>query len=126
MIPMARPRIVVDGGEIFYVFRDEERGSKVSLAHATDVANSKWSISDLTDFTVGAWEPSHDTELWKSRKRLHLFVQHAKQGDGERVVEFAPQSVLVYENDMLIFIGFGFLLGTVLMHRSAAETGRSD
>ena len=97
MIPMARPRIVVDGGEIFYVFRDEERGSKVSLAHATDVANSKWSISDLTDFTVGAWEPSHDTELWKSRKRLHLFVQHAKQGDGERVVEFAPQSVYVLE-----------------------------
>ena len=97
MIPMARPRIVVDGGEIFYVFRDEERGSKVSLAHATDVANSKWSISDLTDFTVGAWEPSHDTELWKSRKRLHLFVQHAKQGDGERVVEFAPQPVYVLE-----------------------------
>ena len=30
------------------------------------------------------------------------------------------------KNDMLIFIGFGFLLGTVLMHRSAAETGRSD
>lgn len=56
MIPMARPRIVVDGGEIFYVFRDEERGSKVSLAHATDVANSKWSISDLTDFAVDAWE----------------------------------------------------------------------
>ena len=83
--------------EIFYVFRDEERGSKVSLAHATDVANSKWSISDLTDFTVGAWEPSHDTELWKSRKRLHLFVQHAKQGDGERVVEFAPQPVYVLE-----------------------------
>ena len=81
MIPMARPRIVVDGGEIFYVFRDEERGSKVSLAHATDVANSKWSISDLTDFAVDAWEPSHDTELWKSRKRLHLFVQHAKQGE---------------------------------------------
>ena len=55
------------------------------------------SISDLTDFTVGAWEPSHDTELWKSRKRLHLFVQHAKQGDGERVVEFAPQPVYVLE-----------------------------
>ena len=97
MIPMARPRIVVDGGEIFYVFRDEERGSIVSLAHATDVANSKWSISDLTDFAVDAWEPSHDTELWKSRKRLHLFVQHAKQGDGERVVEFAPQPEYVLE-----------------------------
>ncbi len=72
MIPIARPRIVVDGGEKFYVFRDEERGSNVSMAHATDVANSKWSISDLTDFSVDAWEPSHDTELWKSRSGSSL------------------------------------------------------
>lgn len=97
MIPIARPRIAVEGGEIFYVFRDEERGSKVSLAHAVDVANSKWSISDLTGFAVDAWEPSYDTELWKSKKQLHLFVQHAKQGDGERTVEFAPQPVYVLE-----------------------------
>lgn len=84
-------------GRYFMYSGMKNGGSKVSLAHATDVANSKWSISDLTDFTVGAWEPSHDTELWKSRKRLHLFVQHAKQGDGERVVEFAPQPVYVLE-----------------------------
>lgn len=25
MIPIARPRIVVEGGEVFYIFRDEER-----------------------------------------------------------------------------------------------------
>ena len=97
MIPVARPRIVVEDGEIFYIFRDEERGSRVSMAHTADVANGKWIVTDLTDFSVDAWEPSHDTELWKSRKRLHLFVQHAKQGDGERVVEFAPQSVYVLE-----------------------------
>ena len=28
---------------------------------------------------------------------LHLFVQHTKQGDGERRVEFAPQPVYVLE-----------------------------
>ena len=65
MIPIARPRIVVEGGEVFYIFRDEERGSRVSMAHATDVGTSKWTITDLTDFSVDAWEPSHDTELWK-------------------------------------------------------------
>lgn len=97
MIPISRPRIVVDGGEIFYVFRDAERGSRVSLAHATDVANGKWTVCDLTDFSVDAWEPSHDTELWKQKRRLHLFVQHARQGDGERVVEFDPQPVYVLE-----------------------------
>lgn len=97
MIPISRPRIVVQNGEIFYVFRDAERGSKVSLAHATNVATGRWSITDLTDFPVDAWEPSHDTELWKQKKQLHLFVQQSKQGDGERTVEFPPQPILVLE-----------------------------
>ena len=97
MIPISRPRIVVQNNEIFYVFRDAERGSKVSLAHVADVADGVWTVSDLTTFPVDAWEPSHDTELWKQRKRLHLFVQHTKQGDGERTVEFEPQPVYVLE-----------------------------
>lgn len=97
MIPISRPRIVVQDGEIFYVFRDAERGSKVSLAHAAHVATGRWSITDLTDFPVDAWEPSHDTELWKQKKQLHLFVQQSKQGDGERTVEFPPQPILVLE-----------------------------
>lgn len=97
MIPMSRPRMVVDGGAIFYIFRDEERGGRVSVAYAGDVANSKWEFFDLTDFPVDAWEPSHDTELWKQKKQLHLFVQRTKQGDGERTVAFAPQPVYVLE-----------------------------
>lgn len=56
MIPIARPRIVVEGGEVFYIFRDEERGSRVSMAHATDVGTSKWTITDLTDFR---WMPGN-------------------------------------------------------------------
>ncbi|MDE5813234.1 MAG: BNR repeat-containing protein [Muribaculaceae bacterium] len=33
MIPIARPRIVSDGRKACYIFRDEERGSKVSVAY---------------------------------------------------------------------------------------------
>mgnify|MGYP006922480750 CR=1 FL=1 len=40
MIPIARPRIVVEGGDVFYIFRDVERGSCVSMAHAA-VPHSK-------------------------------------------------------------------------------------
>lgn len=97
MIPMSRPRMVVDGGEIFYIFRDGERGNRVSLAYAKDVADGKWRFFDLTDFPVDAWEPSYDTELWKRNRQLHLFVQRTKQGDGERTVAFKPQSVYVLE-----------------------------
>ena len=67
------------------------------MAHAADVAYSKWKISDLTPFSVDAWEPSYDSELWKEKRQLHLFVQHSKQGDGERTVESEPQPVYVLE-----------------------------
>lgn len=97
MIPVSRPRIVVDKGEVFYLFRDVERGSRVSVAHTEDVATGRWSICDLTGFSVDAWEPSHDTELWKQKRLLHLFVQKTMQGDGEQAVEIAAQPIYVLE-----------------------------
>ena len=100
MIPIARPRIVVEGSEVFYIFRDEERGSRVSMAHASDAGIGEWDIADLTNFSVDAWEPSHDTELWKKQRKLHLFVQHTRQGDGERTAEIDPQMVYVLEMDL--------------------------
>lgn len=100
MIPMARPRVVVDKNEVFYLFRDEERGSMVSMAHTTNIAHGKWVVKDLTNFSVEAWEPSFDTELWKQQRRLHLFVQHTRQGDGEQTVKTAPQMIYVLEVDI--------------------------
>ena len=100
MIPMARPRVVVDNKDVFYLFRDEERGSKVSMAHTNDATHGKWVVKDLTDFSVEAWEPSFDTELWKQQRRLHVFVQHTCQGDGERQVKTAPQMIYVLEADI--------------------------
>ncbi len=100
MIPMARPRVVVDNNDVFYLFRDEERGSKVSMAHTNDATHGKWVVKDLTDFSVEAWEPSFDTELWKQQRRLHVFVQHTCQGDGEQQVKTAPQMIYVLEADI--------------------------
>lgn len=97
MIPVARPRIVVDGRKAYYIFRDVERGSKVSMAYTDNVSGGTWNVTDLTDFSVEAWEPSHDTELWKQKRRLNLFVERTMQGDGERTVEIEPQPVYVLE-----------------------------
>lgn len=100
-IPMSRPRLVIkqENGkcQAYYIFRDEERGSKVSMAFSDDVANDKWTYSDLTDFSVEAWEPSHDTELWKNQQKLHLFVQRTGQGDGEKLTDLESQPVYVLE-----------------------------
>jgi hypothetical protein len=100
-IPIARPQIVVDRSgkrlRLALIFRDEERGEKVSLAVCDDVEANRWTIRELTDFSVGAWEPTFDTELWRNRGKLHLFVQPVEQADGEGRVDVGPQAVYVLE-----------------------------
>lgn len=95
MIPVARPRIVVDKDKAYFIFRDAERESKVSMAYTDNLEKGIWQVKDLTAFPVGAWEPSLDTELWKRERQLHLFVQTSWQGDGEKVVA-GSQPTLVY------------------------------
>lgn len=100
-IPISRPQLVSTcrNGQISLklLFRDEERGSKVSLADCGDVSKGIWHITDLTDFSVGSWEPSFDTELWRNRAKLDLFVQYTDQTDGEGKSNTPPQEVYVLE-----------------------------
>ena len=95
MIPIARPRLVAHQNEIYYLFRDEERDSKVSLAYTDNLKKDKWEVTDLTDFPVNAWEPSYDTELCKNHKQLHIFVKNTFQGDVEKSVESLPTLIYV-------------------------------
>ena len=99
-IPISRPQIIIDNksskGKIFLIFRDDERGNKVSLAIWNKDGNDLL-IRDLTDFSVGAWEPTYDTELWREKNILHLFVQRSEQGDGEKKADIGPQPVYVLE-----------------------------
>lgn len=101
MIPIARPLLVVEQKrksiKAYYIFRDAERGNKVSLAYSDDIRSGKWQYRDLTGFPVDAWEPAYDTELWKEQGKLHLFVQRTLQGDGEQAMEVAPQPIYVLE-----------------------------
>ncbi len=96
MIPIARPRIVSDGKKAWYVFRDQERGSKVSVAHTADLGIEEWRVDDLTDFSVDAWEPSLDMNLWNNQHKLHIFVQTSHQGDGEKIAETKETTAPVY------------------------------
>ncbi len=103
MIPISRPRMVVDGNRVFYIFRDAERGSKASLAYKKDIHSKEeeWKVIDITDFSLNAWEPSYDSELWKKSRKLHIFIQETKQGDGERTIESDPTDVYVLELNSL-------------------------
>ncbi len=96
MIPIARPRVVSDGHELYYIFRDAERGSRVSVATRKE-GEEQWRVTDLTDFSVDAWEPTLDNELWRNRGQLHIYVQNASQGDGETLTTAPPQPVYILE-----------------------------
>lgn len=100
-IPIARPQIVLDVQRDtprgILLFRDAERGSKVSAVSIADFDAGRWSLRDLTGTSVGAWEPSYDTELWKRSGQLHLFVQEVRQVDGEGMAAVAPSTVRVLE-----------------------------
>lgn len=100
-IPISRPQIMInvdrDTPAGLLVFRDEERGSRVSVVRIDDLRARRWAVHDLTDSTVGAWEPSFDTELWMRKGEVHLFVQDVRQIDAEGSATVAPTMVRVLQ-----------------------------
>lgn len=100
-LDLSRPQILVaeinNQKKAFLLFRDVERGNKVSMSVSTDPELKIWETSDFTDFSVGDWEPSYDTELWKTQNKLHLYVQKMGQGDGEQLEKMEPQPVYILE-----------------------------
>ena len=100
-IPISRPQLVVssttDSVAASLVFRDVERGSKVSMFRTENLARNRWTVSDLTSTPVDSWEPTFDTDLWNASRILHLYVQRAGQGDGETSVVLDPQTAGILE-----------------------------
>ena len=94
-IPIARPQIVAGNNKLYFIFRDAERNKRASIAVCDNLEENKWTITDLTSYSLGDWEPSYDTELWKNRGILNVFCQKAEQVDGEGVANARPQPVSV-------------------------------
>lgn len=100
-IPISRPQVLARNADgksgVWIIFRDTERGSRVSMAACEDLANPTWTTTDLTDFSVGYWEPSYDHVRWQRDSVLNLFVQVTGQGDGETLQDVAPTPAQVLE-----------------------------
>lgn len=100
-IPIARPQLLLHmtgaTSSGLLVFRDEERGERVSVVRIDDVDEQRWRVEDVGDLVVGAWEPSYDTELWRRQEQLHLFVQTVRQIDGEGLANVPPTAVQVLQ-----------------------------
>lgn len=98
-IPVSRPQIVSWNNKgnmaAALIFRDEERGEKMSVAIINNLKRGNWIVKDLTRLPLGSWEPTYDTELWKTQGILSLFVQAVTQIDGEGKANLPPQPVQV-------------------------------
>jgi beta-glucanase (GH16 family) len=100
-IPISRPQLLVATQKgktaAYLLYRDAERQDRASVLQCPDLRQNQWTAADLTASTVGNWEPSYDTERWKTDGILSLFVQRTGQGDGETLENLAPQPVYVVE-----------------------------
>ncbi len=100
-IPISRPQVIAwTAGKhlkVAVVFRDVERGDRVSVALCDDIKKAKWKLTDLTQQSLGSWEPTYDTELWKEQGKINLFIQKVIQADAEGNSGTPPQPVQVLE-----------------------------
>ncbi len=58
---------------------------------------NSWQVTDLANINVASWEPAYDTELWKEKRILNLFVQRVEQVDAEGKASRPPEMVKVLE-----------------------------
>jgi hypothetical protein len=100
-IPISRPVILLSNKngvkKVIVIYRDEEQQNKVTASVCTDINQGTWTIKNLSKESVGLWEPSYDTELWKQKKIVNLFLQNVEQGDGEKMKDVAPTAISVLE-----------------------------
>ena len=100
-IPVSRPQLAVGarGGRpvVLMIFRDGERGERVSVAVCGNLPGGACPVSDLTEDPVGMWEPSYDPVVWQRKGELHLFVQRVGQGEAEVTEDIPAQAVSILE-----------------------------
>lgn len=95
-IPMSRPQIIINNANsVFLIFRDEERNNRPGVAIMKNINESNWEMIDLINEDLGSWEPTYDTELWKEKNILSLFIQKNNQADGEGITSTAPQMISI-------------------------------
>ncbi|MCA5003829.1 BNR repeat-containing protein [Sphingobacterium bovistauri] len=100
-IPISRPQLIVKGRgrklEAWMIFRDDERKNAISILSWKKKEKNKHTIVDLYKESVAAWEPTFDTELWRKKNVLSLFVQHTVQVDGEGLSDSQSTPILVLD-----------------------------
>jgi len=85
--PISRAALFVDGSEpkasVHLVFRDDARGGRAVLLSTPAVDSGTWRARELTQQSLGAWEPVFDPTQWVRTRQIHLLWQPVQQADGD-------------------------------------------
>ncbi len=97
-IPISRPKLAVDDDDrVFMLYRDDERGGRISVAISERPGRDDWVHRDLSAESVGLWEPNYDVSIWERKRELHIFKQFVGQGQRETLEDVPPQTVSILE-----------------------------
>jgi len=103
-IPLSRPIILYSNqmgvSQLHVIYRDAEYDDKACMKTIDLSKLGDWKTTILTDNSLDRWEPTFDTELWKNKGVLNLFIQKVGQGSGEKAVEMPPTMIRVLEIDL--------------------------
>lgn len=84
--PISRGVLVVedssDAPAAHLVYRDDARGGGAVLMSTERLGSGEWRERELTQRSLGAWEPVVDPVQWERFQKIHLLVQHVQQRDG--------------------------------------------
>lgn len=99
-IPISRPRVLVDDEDnVYYIYRDDEEGGKVSVRICKNIWSDdpNWEHLFLTETNVGKWEPTIDMNLWREKNILHIFLQNVDQPKHEEKAKPSSSPVYILE-----------------------------
>ncbi|SHH69387.1 BNR repeat-containing protein [Wenyingzhuangia marina] len=100
-IPISRPQVIVNNKKektkVMLIYRDIEYDNKAVLTYNTNDELTTWETKTITNNSLDSWEPSYDTELWRTKKKLNLYVQKVGQGDGETLQNMPAQNVEIHQ-----------------------------
>jgi hypothetical protein len=99
-IPIARPQLLVDQEGTtpsgLLLFRDSERGERVSVVRIDDFRAARWSVRDLTSWPSDPGSRA-TTPNWRRDGVLQPVRAAVRQVDGEGIAAAAPTEVQVLE-----------------------------
>lgn len=101
-IPISRPRILIDNdNRVYVIYRDDENNGRISVKKCDNIwsNNAVWDHIDLTENSVGKWEPNVDINRWKTDQKINMLVQRVDQPNNEKKAKPVESPVYILEWD---------------------------